>query len=610
MSTLKSFIKNRLTPQLLKLYRLFTPRDRLKLLGLLGMMLLAAVLEVAGIGVIPAFVATIADPEGVKAYPVIGDLISYFGIGTQKELLTYGAISMIVVFLVKNGYILFFQYYKTRFIYNRMYEFSRRMMEAYMQAPYTFHLKRNTSELLRNTTQEVKLMVNQFLMPSMEFAQRAVLVIGILLFLFVVEPLITLVVFVFLGLIAGGFLSMTSKKNKYYGKKAQVHRHGAIKSVSQGLGGLKDSRVLNREPYFMNQFNGEARGEVDATQYKAFIGQIPRPLIETLAVAGMLLIAMIMVWQGRTVAGIMPILSLFGMAIVRLMPAIQQVMKMATTLRFSVVSVDPVHDDLQALKKYTKGFDKSRKSSKRLTVQTTIEASNLVYHYPNSDEQALNGVSFTIPRGSAVAFTGPSGAGKTTIADVLLGLLEPQQGKITVDEDSIHQNLSAWQRNIGYIPQFIYLADETLRENIAFGLPPEQIDEAQIQHAVDMAQLRDLVEKLPEGLDTVIGERGTRLSGGQRQRVGIARALYHDPQVLVMDEATSALDNITEKQIINAIDRLKGERTVIMIAHRLTTVEECDKIYFLKDGQVESVGTYQELMEVNDQFRALANGEV
>jgi ATP-binding cassette subfamily C protein len=572
------------------------------------MMLLAAMLEVAGVGIIPAFVATIADPEDVKEYPVIGELIKFFGIGTQRELLTYGAIALIGVFLVKNVYILFFQYYKTRFIFNRMYEFSRRLMQAYMQAPYTFYLQRNSSELLRNATQEVKLMVGQFMQPFLNFANQGILVISILTFLFIMEPLITLIVVVFLGLIGGGFLAFTSQKAKYFGEKAQGHRQGMIKALSQGLGGLKDARVLNREPYFMDHFNMEARGDADANQFKGFIAQVPKPLMETLAVVGMLLIALIMIWQGRSVSSIIPVLSLFGMAIIRLMPAVQLIMKIFTQLRYSIVSVDPVYDDLEDLKKYSKGFTKSRKSSERLPLEETIEANNLFYHYPNSDEQALKGSSFTIPRGNAVAFTGPSGAGKTTIADILLGLLEPQQGQIFVDGQPIHGNLPAWQRNIGYIPQFIYLADETLRENIAFGLPPEQIDEHQIQHAMKMAQLEELVEKLPNGLDTIIGENGTRLSGGQRQRVGIARALYHDPQVIVMDEATSALDNLTEKYIMKAIERLKGQRTVIMIAHRLTTVQNCDIIYFMQEGQITSSGSYEELLEKNAEFKKLAVG--
>ena len=281
-----------------------------------------------------------------------------------------------------------------------------------------------------------------------------------------------------------------------------------------------------------------------------------------------------------------------------------------TKLRYNLVVVEPLYRDIKELAEDRKRFLADRDRKARLELHDRIDAENLHYRYPNSEEVALNGVSFSIPRGSAVAFTGPSGAGKTTLMDVLLGLLKPEQGEVQVDAQDIFGNLSSWQRNIGYIPQHIFLADETLRANIAFGLPDKEMDEEQVWQAVRLAQLEELVAKLPKGLDTVIGERGTRLSGGQRQRVGIARALYHNPQVLVMDEATSALDNITEKQIIRAIEELKGDRTIIMIAHRLTTVENCDKIHFMRNGRIKSVGTYNELIEINEQFKNLVKGEL
>jgi ATP-binding cassette, subfamily B, bacterial PglK len=235
-----------------------------------------------------------------------------------------------------------------------------------------------------------------------------------------------------------------------------------------------------------------------------------------------------------------------------------------------------------------------------------IESRDVYYNYPNSDEQALNGVSFAIPKGHAVGFVGESGAGKTTVVDLLLGLMEPTSGEILVDGKNIHENLSAWQKNIGYIPQSIYLADETLRSNIAFGLPEKEIDDEKVLQALELAQLKVLVDRLPDGLDTILGENGTRLSGGQRQRVGIARALYHEPEVLVMDEATSALDNLTELEITKAIEALKGDRTVIMIAHRLTTVEKCDLLYLMKNGKITASGTYDELVDTNKEFRRMA----
>lgn len=303
---------------------------------------------------------------------------------------------------------------------------------------------------------------------------------------------------------------------------------------------------------------------------------------------------------------IIPILTLFAMATVRLMPSIQQLATLYTRLRYNIVSLDPIYNDLKELETASRKFVQERKLNKPLPLNTEIEIRNVGYRYPDSDVQALRNISITIPKGKAVAFVGASGAGKTTMVDLILGLLSPEQGAVYVDGKDIRKNISGWQKNVGYIPQSIYLADETLRSNIAFGIPVDDIDDYKVMKAVRLAQLENLLDQLPEGLETIIGENGTRLSGGQRQRVGIARALYHDPEVLVMDEATSALDNITERQITKAIESLKGERTLIMIAHRLTTVKNCDTLYFMEGGRIVEVGSYEDLVHSNIHFKEMA----
>jgi ATP-binding cassette subfamily C protein len=364
--------------------------------------------------------------------------------------------------------------------------------------------------------------------------------------------------------------------------------------------------VLNRENLFIEKFRVEARESTLLKIYIRYIQQIPKPVVETSAVLGMMLISAILVWQGRPMSTIIPILTLFAMATVKLMPAVQQLSTLYTTLRYNLVAVDPIYDDLKELEEYQKYFLKDRKSQTPITLDNSIEAENISYSYPGSDEIALKNVSFTAPKGKAIAFVGESGAGKTTMVDLLLGLLTPTEGKICVDGIDIQERISAWQRNIGYIPQSIYLADETLRNNVAFGIPEDEIDDDKVIQAIESAQLSEMVSKLPAGLDTMIGENGTRISGGQRQRVGIARALYHNPQVLVMDEATSALDNITEKEITDAIEALKGDKTVIMIAHRLTTVQNCDILYLMKNGKIIDQGSYDYLVDTNREFRKMA----
>lgn len=596
----------KIPPEFLKLKRLFSRTDKFRILMLFTMMLFSGIFEVVGVGMVPAFIAIVGDPTRVLRYEKLAPIFESLNIVDNRTLLIYGALLLVAIFIFKNSFLLFLKYFESRFIYNRRYLFSIRLMRAYMQAPYTFYLQRNTSELLRNSTSEVNILINNVLGPTLKILKDSILALSIVVFLFFVEPVITMFVAVFMGGAAAIFLFLTQKKMKQYGEQEQEYRKQMLKAARQGFGGIKDARVLNREEDFIEAFREMAFKSSRLQMLRTFISNIPRPVIESIAVISIIIIALVMVLQDRPIADIVPIIALFGIAIVRIMPAIQQITQMVTELRYHIVSVNPVYDDLEELKNAQREFKADRKKNEKTTFNNSIEIKDLYYNYPNSEEQALKGVSLEIQQGKAVAFVGSSGAGKTTIADVILGLLEPQQGDILVDGTSIFSSISAWQRNIGYIPQFIYLSDDTLRRNIAFGLPDSRIDEEKILKAVELAQLRELVDRLPDGLDTRVGERGTRFSGGQRQRVGIARALYHDPQVLVMDEATSALDNITEGHIIEAIEALKGDRTIIMIAHRLTTVINCDSLIFMENGVVIDKGSYEELLKRNEKFRKMA----
>lgn len=589
-----------------KIFYILPKGDQIKLAVLLLGMLAAGVLEVVGIGMIPAFVTIVADPGRILNIEWIQPFISFFKITTAKDLLVWGSVILVAIFILKSLYVIAFNYFEARFINNRRYTISIRLMHAYMQAPYTYYLERNTAELLRNITLEVNMLVNNVITNLLTIIREGVMGLAILILLFAVEPLITLLLVSLSGIGAGTFILLNKKKVKEYGEKEQVLRREMIKAVNQGLGGIKEARVLNREDEFIDKFRKDAYGSTRLLAYIRFIQQIPRPVVETTTVLGMLFIAVLLVWQDRPMSAIIPILSLFAISTVRLMPSVQQLVALYTSLRYNMATIFPIYNDLKELEEYNAKFLDDRKNKCQLRLKHEIEIKNVTYHYPGSKEQAISGISIKIPKGKAVGFVGASGAGKTTIVDLILGLLEPDEGEILVDGIDIQQKLSAWQRNMGYIPQSIYLADETLRSNIAFGLADDKIDDEKVRKAVKLAQLDNLVSRLPNGLNTILGEHGTRLSGGQRQRVGIARALYHDPQVLVMDEATSALDNITERQITNAIESLKGERTIIMIAHRLTTVKNCDKLYFMEEGKIIQEGTYLDLVESNNRFREMA----
>lgn len=590
-----------------KVYKLFPKKDHYKIFILFGMMLVASVFELLGIGIVPAFVVAVSDPDRIMKYPVIGDWLKTAGITGTKSLVIFGAILLILIYIFKNVYIGFFIYVKRRFVANRGVYLQNRLFRDYMTAPYAFYINRNSAELLRNVVGEVNLITEKIIVPFLELSLNGIMFLFIIGGLFIFEPLITLSAIIVLG--GGGFIFLryTHIKTKEFGRKDQQARMEKNKAVIQGLGGFKITRILNREKVFLNIYRRFAEISKRANIYKIVVNNMIKPIIETLSVIGILMIALIMIEQGRAVHDIIPILALFGVAAVRLMPILNKVVSQTNELRYNYHSANTVYEDLQLLEYNYEIIPEKKLDNQNITeLKHNISLRNISFQYPNSTENALQDVSLSISKGSAVAFVGPTGAGKTTLVDIILGLLEPQMGQIEVDGVNIYNDTRSWQKNVGYIPQSIYLLDDSIRHNIAFGIPEKEIDESKLQDAIKAAQLKDLIERLPKGEETVVGERGVRLSGGQQQRISIARALYNNPQVLVMDEATSSLDNLTEKFVIEAIEHLRGDRTIIMIAHRLTTVRNCDVIYIIKDGKLIEKGNYTELLKHSQEFRKMS----
>jgi ATP-binding cassette subfamily C protein len=567
----------------------------------------ASILELLGIGMIPLFVMTIAQPDRILSLPILGDILSNAGIDTVKSLALTGAIALIFIYISKNLYLTYFRYLKTRFVQNQKIYLQNRIFKAYMTAPYTFYISKNSADLLRNVNGEVGKIVSGTIMPFLEITLNIIMFSFIIVSLFILEPFITLVTILMMG--GGGFvfLRITQKRTFDSGVISREARGDMNRMVLQGLGGFKDARVLNREKLFLKQYNTFAETDRDASIYQTIVKSLPKPIIETLMVTGILTITMIMIFEGRSFEEIIPVLALFGVAAVKLMPIFSLLIQQITTMRYSAPSVYAITDDLDLLEvKYKKFRDQILKKATKMSMENSIELQSISYKYPNSDEYAVKDINITIPKGAAVAFVGASGAGKTTLVDIILGLLTPESGTIKVDGRDIYENIRGWMKNIGYIQQSNYLFDERIFRNIAFGIPDEEVDDEKLHSALKAAQLEEVVNRLPRGLRTRVGERGVRLSGGQRQRVTIARALYNNPQVLVMDEATSALDNITEKFVIQAIERLRGDRTIIMIAHRLTTVQNCDVIYMMDEGKIVDSGTYDELLEKSSEFRKMS----
>ncbi|KUG23938.1 phospholipid-lipopolysaccharide abc transporter [hydrocarbon metagenome] len=508
---------------------------------------------------------------------------------------------------MKNVFFSVLVYLKTRIIYNEQVRLGNRLFNAYMKANYTFFLNRNSAELLRNVNNETRLVISDVIMPLMQIIMDGLVLLMIVILLLKVEPVISLLTFIVLGIVSFLFIRFTNKKNKSYGKEAQQHRRRMNKTVLEGISSIKDVKVMGRENSFLERYKLSAARTAISLRYKQALNQLPKPFMETVAVTGMLLIALMFVASGRNVASLIPVLTLFGAATIRLLPIFKTVVSAYTDIRYNIYAIDPVYDDLRLLER---NINKHPGKEEKINIDpypffSRIVFKNVSYRYPQGSAEAIDDVNLEIPKGSVMGLVGHSGAGKTTIVDILLGLFEPQQGKVLVDDQDIFSDVRRWQMNVGYIPQLIHLSDDTIRRNIAFGLPDDEIDDVKIKQAMLAAQLESLIQELPEGLDTIVGERGIRLSGGQRQRIGIARALYNNPQVLIMDEATSALDNITEKSVIDAIERLRGDRTIIMIAHRLTTVQNCDIVYLMSQGKILDYGNYDHLLKSSSEFRKM-----
>ncbi len=590
--------------RLKKVYRLFDRGEKLKIYFLFFLMIIASLVEVLSVAAVPVLVAVLSDPEQVLANERFAFVWDLFGINSNQGLLIFGSLFVFGAFVLKNAFLIFYKWISTSFIFGLYTRLGDKLFRTYMDAPYTFHLGRNSAELLRNVTQETQLLVVKFLFPFMKFVMDVGIVTGILILLLLAEPVMTIVVFGVLG--GGSMLFMRSLRNsiKKYGLQEQHYRGQMIQSVNEGLGGFKDVKVMGRTDFFKDRFHNDLGKTSHSFRFKEFVGQIIIPSVETFAVVGMLMMALFLFVQGKDLTSIIPILALFITATARLMPAFKKTIHHYNIIKYHGYVVDPVYDDLTLLDDKNQSYD-SFQDIEVLPLNESLQFKNVSYSYPEASEAALDNVSLEIKKGQIVGFVGTSGAGKTTVVDVLLGLLKPQNGSVEVDGTDISSKLQGWQKNIGYIPQTIYLSDDTIRKNIAFGIPDEKIDDNRIKNAIKSAQLDDYISRLPEGYNTMIGEGGVRISGGQRQRIGIARALYHNPEVLIMDEATSALDNQTERKVMEQIESLKEGRTIIMIAHRLSTVKNADKLFLMEYGKLIGEGTYEELLQ-NKTFLLMA----
>lgn len=568
-----------------KIWALLLPAERHKAVVLMGMMIVGMLLEMTGVSLVIPTLALLTQRDIVSQHPALQPMFESLGNPSQQTLIMGGMLVLVGVYLVKNLFIGFLIWYQTRFAFGLQAQLSQRLFALYLRQPYTFHLQRNSAQLIRNTIGEVTIFTLHAITPMMLLFTEVFVLFGLGCLLLVVEPLAALVVASVMGFTGWLFHRITRRHVTRWGKERQYHEGLRLQHLQQGLGGAKDVKLLGRESEFLNQYGLHNAQSAHVGQLQQTLQQLPRLWLELLAVVGLAILVLTLLVQGRPLDIILPTLGLFVAAAFRLLPSVNRVIAAAQTLRYGLPVVDTLYTEFSQL-----APPPPDDSHAKVSFRDTLELKQVDYAYPGATEPVIKDVSFAIRRGESIGFIGTSGAGKSTLVDILLGLLTPNRGFVLVDGIDLQQHLRSWQNHIGYVPQAIFLTDDTLRRNVAFGLPDEQINEAAVQRAIRASQLDDFVSSLSEGLDTLVGERGVRLSGGQRQRIGIARALYHDPSVLVLDEATSSLDTDTERGVMEAVRALHGSKTIIIVAHRLSTVEDCDRLYRLEQGRIVAEG--------------------
>ncbi len=574
-----------------KINALLTPSERLGGWILLALMVVGMLMETLGIGLVVPAISLMMQEDFVARYPAIATASNYLGITTQSELIAAAMVFLVGVYIVKNAFLAFLIWKQTKFAFDAQANISQRLFAIYLHQPYTFHLQRNSAILIRNVINEVSVYIGGMLGALMLFTELMVLV-GITTLLLFIEPLGTLIVICVAGVLAGSFYHVIRNHITSWGRERQLHEGMRMQHLQQGLGGAKDVKLLGRESNFLSQFYvHNVKSARVWTLQSAFLN-FPRQFIELVAIIGLAVLVLSMLNQGHNATSIVPTLGLFAAAAFRLIPSVGRVLNSLQTLRFSLPVVNTLYEELNL--SFTE--PSTQQSGARLDFTGNLALTNIKYRYPNSALQALDGISINIRKGESIGLIGSSGSGKSTLVDLILGLLAPTSGQIEVDGIDIQKNLRRWQDQIGYVPQTIYLTDDTLIKNVAFGLPLDEIDERAVRSAIKAAQLEEFVSTLPEGLETIVGERGVRLSGGQRQRIGIARALYHDPSILVLDEATSALDGETERGVMEAVTLFKGSKTIIVVAHRLSTVQDCDRLFRLERGRVVEEGAPEKML--------------
>ena len=590
-----------------KLFNLLTPRERKHTAVLTGMILVMAFLDVLGVASILPFMLVLSNPDSVQTNAMLNaafTLSSSVGIHSIKQFHFALGVMVFILLVCSLAFKALTMRAQIRFASFLEFSLGKRLMEGYLRQPYAWFLNRNSAVLSKNILAEVSAVCKSGVLLLLNLIAQTTVSLALLLLLMLVDPLLMLSITVVLVLSYAVIFVAVSGWLKRLGQARVKANLGRFKAISEAFGAIKDLKVYGLEQVYTQNFAKPAEIFARSQVTIEFIAQLPRFALEAVAFGGLLLLILFLMAKNGSFIDALPVLSLYAFAGYRLMPALQQTYQGLATLRSVGPAVNSVYEDVFNIKTVN---EKHHGQITPLQFRKALALKRVTYSYSNATRPALNGIDLTIPVHKRVGFVGTTGSGKTTLADLIVGLLEPQEGKFCIDDQAITaSNRRQWQSIVGYVPQQIYLTDDSLAANIAFGLNAEDVDHQAVERASKVANLHKfVVEELPDGYDTPVGERGVRLSGGQRQRIGIARALYHNPQVLVLDEATSALDIHTERAVVEAVNNLGRDVTIILIAHRLSTVRQCDQIYLFERGKIKDTGTFNELYENNSEFKSM-----
>jgi ATP-binding cassette subfamily C protein len=592
-------------------FGLLTARERRNLYLLFGAVIMMAGLEVVSVGSIMPFLQVAADPASVHENAYLSWAYQTFGFENTNPFLIGLGLTALTALVVSNAFIVLTTWALYRYAWGRNHALSKRLMRSYLHRPYEYFLTRNSSELGKNILEEVKEVVGQMLIPGLRGLSKGVVAFFIIGFLVIIDPVVAVMVAAVLGVAYTGIYFLVKNRLDTYGERRVEKNTQRYQFVSEAFGGIKEVKLRGKENAFLERYNEPSKWYSRYQARYRVIRQVPRYVLEAVAFGGIILIAVYLIAVQESIRQVIPMLGLYAFAGYRLMPALQQAFKGIASARFNLAALEKLRQGLQETVMSTSEVHSNgakERAEEPMTLSDRLVLDSVHFTYPGAEEPAIEDLSLEIPAHSTVGFVGRTGSGKSTTADLILGLLRPQQGIISVDGTPLQNDtIRRWQQDIGYVPQDIYLSDDTVAQNIAFGVPKDKIDRRAVRDAARRAHIYGFVEhELPDQWGTVVGERGVKLSGGQRQRIGIARALYHNPSVLVFDEATSALDQATEASVMEAIYDLEGDHTMLMIAHRLSTVKRADNIVMLEQGRKVGEGTYDELAERHSKFQSMA----